>query len=148
MGTGMSSSQDYKGAALAAWIILGLLCFVAMIPAIGLLTWFVAIPILVITFIIGIVVLSKGGTLSGVLILLASLIVVPAFVMIAPVVSTTVFAAFAAESDLVGEMVYEKLESAAEEGEQEDSQENPQGDPELQDVSDQGLEPAGALPAE
>lgn len=144
-------SQNYKGAALAAWIILGLLCAFAMIPAIGLLTWFFAIPILVITFIIGIVVLSKGGTFQGVLILLASLIVVPAFLMVAPIVMTTVFAAFAVESDLIENMVQEKLESEADEGEKEEPQENTQGDLELQNAPDHELESVGAagvLPAE
>jgi hypothetical protein len=58
-----------------------------------------------------------------------------------------VFAAFAVESELVGDMVYEKLEAVTDEAEQEDSQENPQGDPELQDVSDQQPEPAGAAGA-
>lgn len=84
--------QNYKGVALAAWIIIGVTCFIALIPAIGLLTWFIAIPVLLATFVLGIIAITKGGTLQGVLILLVSLIVAPAYLLIAPMASTFIFA--------------------------------------------------------
>ena len=87
-----NSDQNYKGVALAAWIIIGVTCFIALIPAIGLLTWFIAIPVLLATFVLGIIAITKGGTLQGVLILLVSLIVAPAYLLITPMASTFIFA--------------------------------------------------------
>ena len=87
-----NSDQNYKGVALAAWIIIGVTCFIALIPAIGLLTWFIAIPVLLATFVLGIIAITKGGTLQGVLILLVSLIIAPAYLLIAPMASTFIFA--------------------------------------------------------
>lgn len=84
--------QNYKGVALAAWIIIGVTCFIALIPAIGLLTWFIAIPVLLATFVLGIIAITKGGTLQGVFILLVSVIVAPVYLLIAPMASTFIFA--------------------------------------------------------
>ena len=87
-----NSDQNYKGLTRAAWIIIGVICFIALIPAIGLLTWFIALPVLVATFVLGIIAITKGGTLQGVLILLVSLIFAPAYLLVAPMLSTFVFA--------------------------------------------------------
>lgn len=87
-----NSDQNYKGLARAAWIIIGVICLIALIPAIGLLTWFIAFPVLVATFVLGIIAITRGGTLQGVLILLVSLIVAPAYLLVAPMLSTFVFA--------------------------------------------------------
>jgi flagellar basal body-associated protein FliL len=87
-----NSAQNYKGLARAAWIIIGVICLIALIPAVGLLTWFIAFPVLVATFVLGIIAITRGGTLQGVLILLVSLIVAPAYLLVAPMLSTFVFA--------------------------------------------------------
>lgn len=87
-----NSDQNYKGLARAAWIIIGVICLIALIPAVGLLTWFIAFPVLVAIFVLGIIAITRGGTLQGVLILLVSLIVAPAYLLIAPMLSTFVFA--------------------------------------------------------
>lgn len=87
-----NSDQNYKGLTRAAWIIIGVICLIALIPAVGLLTWFIAIPVLVATFVLGIIAITKGGTLQGVLILLVSLVVAPVYLLIAPMLSTFVFA--------------------------------------------------------
>ena len=87
-----NSDKNYKGLARAAWIIIGVICLIALIPAIGLLTWFIAFPVLVATFVLGIIAITRGGTLQGVLILLVSLIVAPAYLLVAPMLSTFVFA--------------------------------------------------------
>jgi hypothetical protein len=72
---------------LASWALLALCCIASLLPGL-------AGPILLITFVLGIIAISRGGTVQGVLILLASLIVVPVFVFIAPIVTTgAVFAA-------------------------------------------------------
>jgi len=87
-----NTDQNYKGLARAAWIIIGVICLIALIPAVGLLTWFIAFPVLVATFVLGIIAITRGGTLQGVLILLVSLIVAPTYLLIAPMLSTFVFA--------------------------------------------------------
>lgn len=92
-------STDYKGAALTAWIMIGMTCLLALIPGIGFLTWILAVPILLITFILGIVVLSKNGTGQGVSILIVSLIVAPTFVALAPIVTTGVVMVATADID-------------------------------------------------
>lgn len=85
-------SPNYKGVALAAWIMIGVICLIALIPAVGLLTWFIAFPVLVATFVLGIIAITRGGTLQGVLILLVSVIAAPVFLLIAPMASTFIFA--------------------------------------------------------
>jgi GYF domain 2 len=85
---------SHKGVSLASWTLLSLCCIASLIPGLGFGVWLVAAPLLLITFVLGIIAISRGGTLQGVLILLASLIVVPIFVFIAPIVTTgAVFAA-------------------------------------------------------
>ena len=112
-----NSAQNYKGVALAAWIIIGVTCFVALIPAIGLLTWFIAIPVLLATFALGIIAITKGGTLQGVLILLVSLIVAPAYLLIAPMLSTFIYAvAFGHVSENVAEKTERRGEYKTERG--------------------------------
>jgi len=81
--------KDYKGAVIASWVMIILTCLVALIPGVGFLTWVIGAPILLITFILGIIVLSKGGTMQGVVILLMSLIVAPIFLVVAPLVTTS-----------------------------------------------------------
>ena len=85
-------SPNYKGVALAAWIMIVVICLIALIPAVGLLTWFIAFPVLVATFVLGIIAITRGGTLQGVLILLVSVIAAPVFLLIAPMASTFIFA--------------------------------------------------------
>ena len=57
-------------------------------PGLGFGVWLVAAPLLLVTLVLGIIAISRGGTLHGVLILLASLIAVPVFVFVAPIVTT------------------------------------------------------------
>jgi hypothetical protein len=70
---------------LASWALLALCCIASLLPGLGFGVWLVAGPILLITFVLGVIAIS---------LLLASLIVVPVFVFIAPIVTTgAVFAA-------------------------------------------------------
>jgi uncharacterized membrane protein len=91
MKTPNQQKKDYKGAVIGSWVMISLTCLVALIPGVGFLTWFIGVPILLITFILGIIVLSKGGTMQGVVILLMSLIVAPIFLMVAPILTTSLF---------------------------------------------------------
>lgn len=73
---------------LASWIMIGVTCLIALIPGVGFLTWLIAFPVLLVTFILGILTLNKGRTTQGISILLVSLIAAPIFLFIAPIVTT------------------------------------------------------------
>ncbi len=83
-----SHQANPKKLILASWLMIGVTCLVALIPGIGFLTWIIAFPILLITFILGIITLTKGRTTQGVMILLTSLIAAPVFLVIAPIITT------------------------------------------------------------
>lgn len=99
--TTQPNPNNPKGLIIASWLMIGLTCLVSLIPGIGFATWLIAAPVLLVTFILGIIALTKGGTLQGILILLTSLIVAPIFLLIAPIV-TTAGAVAAAESSSSG----------------------------------------------
>jgi len=73
---------------LASWLMIGVTCLVSLIPGVGFLTWIIAFPVLLITFILGILTLTKGRTLQGISILLVSLIAAPIFLVVAPILTT------------------------------------------------------------
>lgn len=66
--------NNHKGAARAAWICLAIGLVASLIPVLG---WFVMGPMILVSLILGIVVLVKGGTGHGIAILLCALIVLP-----------------------------------------------------------------------
>jgi hypothetical protein len=86
---------------LASWLMIGVTCLVALIPGIGFLTWIIAFPVLLVTFILGILTLTRGRTMQGVMILLTSLIAAPVFLVVAPII-TTVGAVAASDSGSYG----------------------------------------------
>jgi hypothetical protein len=92
-----SPQSDPKKLILASWLMIGVTCLISLIPGVGFLTWVVAAPILLVTFIMGIITLNKGKTLQGVSILLVSLVAAPLFLVVAPII-TTVGAVAAADS--------------------------------------------------
>ncbi|MFA7345901.1 MAG: DUF1318 domain-containing protein [Terrimicrobiaceae bacterium] len=73
---------------IASWVMIGLVCLLALVPFLGFGSWLIASPVLFITLVMGIIVLARGETLPGLGILLVSLIVAPAFVLVAPFVSS------------------------------------------------------------
>lgn len=98
-GGQMTADKTYpKGLVLAGWLMIGVTCLVSLIPGIGFLTWLIAGPILLVTFVLGVVALSKGATTQGILILLASVIGAPVFLVVAPIVTTALAVGGAAAS--------------------------------------------------
>ena len=79
---------SHKGVSLTGWTLLSLCCIASLIPGLGFGVWLIVAPVLIVTFVLGIISISRGGTLQGVLILLATLIVVPVFVFVAPILTT------------------------------------------------------------
>jgi hypothetical protein len=60
-----------------------------MIPGVGFIAWLIGAPVLLVSLICGIVAISKGASLQGVLILLFTLIIAPIIMFVAPIITTT-----------------------------------------------------------
>ena len=82
------SDQQNGSLIVTSWILIALVCLLAVVPVFGFTSWLIASPILFITLVMGIIVLSRGGTIPGLMILLVSLIVAPVFIFMAPFVSS------------------------------------------------------------
>ena len=67
----------YKTLSLVSWVLLGLTFFISFIPFLGCGSWILAWPVAVAAIIMGIIVLTRGGTLQGILIILAGVLIVP-----------------------------------------------------------------------
>jgi hypothetical protein len=89
------ASSSYKGLALASWILLGGTALVSLVPFLGFGAWVIAAPVFIATFVLGILILTRGGTLQGVLVLISTIIVVPIFIAIAPILSSALVGAAA-----------------------------------------------------
>ena len=50
---------------VTSYVLIILTCLFSLIPAIGFITWVHGIPILLITFILGIIAITKGSPLNG-----------------------------------------------------------------------------------
>jgi hypothetical protein len=67
----------YKTLSLVSWILLGVTFFISFIPFLGCGTWILAWPVAVAAIIMGIIILTRGGTGQGILIILAGVLIVP-----------------------------------------------------------------------
>jgi cytoskeletal protein RodZ len=85
--------KSYKGMAITSWILIFLTCLIAVVPVIGFGTWLAALVVVPLTLIFAIVILTRGGKAQGILLILASVIFMPAFLLIAPFVSTILLGA-------------------------------------------------------
>ena len=70
-------SGGYKTLSLVSWILLGVTFFISFIPFLGCGTWILAWPVAVAAIIMGIIILTRGGTGQGILIILAGVLIVP-----------------------------------------------------------------------
>jgi hypothetical protein len=67
----------YKTLSLVSWVLLGLTFFISFIPFLGCGSWILAWPVAVAAIIMGIIILTRGGTLQGIFIILAGVLIVP-----------------------------------------------------------------------
>lgn len=81
-------SRGPRSVVIASWVLILLVCLLSLIPVLGFGAWLIAGPVLFVTLILGIVAIARGGTVQGVLILLMSLTVAPAFIALAPFIGT------------------------------------------------------------
>ena len=82
-----SAPRSYKGMVLTSWILLGLTFVISLIPVLGCGSWFLVWPVALATLIMATVILSRGGKTQGVLLLIASILIVP-LALVAPIVTT------------------------------------------------------------
>jgi len=73
---------------LISYTLILILCVFALFPVYGLFAWLVAIPILLLTFVLGIVAIAKDRIVNGIFIILLSVIGAPIFILIASILST------------------------------------------------------------
>lgn len=83
-----SAPQDWHGLAKASWILIAVACLISIIPVLGFASWLIAGPIFIATFVMAIMILSRGGTFQGLLLLGVSMFAAPAFVICAPFISS------------------------------------------------------------
>ena len=70
----LAQLTNYKGVAKAGWICLAIGFVFAFIPVVG---WFVVGPMMLVGIILGIVVMTRGGTGLGISLILSALLVLP-----------------------------------------------------------------------
>lgn len=87
------AAKAYKGMAIASWVLICLTCLLALLPVIGFATWVIALVVVPLTLVFAIVILARGGKAQGIILILASVIFMPCFLLIAPVISTVVLGA-------------------------------------------------------
>lgn len=83
----------YKNLVLISWVLLGVTALLAVIPLVGCLTWVMFIPVFITTVVLGVLTMQRGGTTEGILILIASVVVLPIFTLVAPILTTALLGA-------------------------------------------------------
>ena len=69
--------SNYKNLAVVSWVLLGITFIVSIIPFIGCGAWFLVWPVAVAAIIMGIIILVRGGTGQGIMVILAAVLIVP-----------------------------------------------------------------------
>jgi hypothetical protein len=101
--------------AVTSWIILGLTALLSLIPVLGFGAWLLALIVVPIAFILSIVILTRGGKTQGILIMVTSLVVLPAFIFIASLSSTLILGAAVSEREKTQEkQIMENLRALSE----------------------------------
>jgi len=72
---------------MVSWILLGITLVVSFVPIVGCGSWILVWPVAITAIILGIIVMTRGRTGQGILIILAAIILVP-IALIAPVITT------------------------------------------------------------
>ena len=92
-------APGYKNLVLISWALLIGTALLSVIPILGCLSWVMFIPVFLTTVILAFVILSRGGTRDGVMILIASIVVLPIFTLFAPILTTALFGAVTGTAD-------------------------------------------------
>jgi hypothetical protein len=107
--------QSYKGMAVASWILLGLTALLSIVPVLGFAAWFLAFIVIPVAFVLAIIILTRGGKTQGILILIASVVVLPVFILVASLASTLILGATVSEREKKQEkLILENLRALSE----------------------------------
>lgn len=93
-------ASSYRTLAVVSWILLGVTLVISVIPFVGCGSWIIVWPVAVAAIIMGIIVLTRGGTVMGALIILGAILIVPLSFL-------GQFASLALVSQLSGDRKYE-----------------------------------------
>jgi GYF domain 2 len=107
--------QSYKAIAITSWILLGFTALLSIVPVLGFAAWILAFIVIPVVFILAIVILTRGGKTQGILILIASVVVLPVFILVASVTSTVILSATVTEREKTQEkLIVENLRTLSE----------------------------------
>jgi len=81
-------NKPYRMHARVAWILMAIVAALAFVPVLGFASWFVAVPMLLISFIMIILVFTKGGVAHGLALLVCQIIVMPLVLIFGPFISS------------------------------------------------------------
>ncbi|MEP6635873.1 MAG: hypothetical protein ABJB97_04045 [Acidobacteriota bacterium] len=87
------SPRSYKGLAITGWILIVGTCLLSLVPTIGFATWIIAFVVIPPVLVFGIIVLTRGGTAQGIIVIICAVVLTPTFLVLAPVVTTLAFGA-------------------------------------------------------
>ena len=105
--------RSYKGLSITSWLLLAATVVISVIPVVGFGSWILVWPVAIATIIMGIMVITRGGTVQGIMILIASVLLIPA-VLLVPVVTTAGLGAYARAGELKKEkQIAENLDALA-----------------------------------
>lgn len=85
--TAAAAPQSYQGMVVTSWILLGVTFVISLVPILGCGSWFLVWPVALATLIMGIVVLNRGGKTPGILLIFASVLIIP-LALVAPIITT------------------------------------------------------------
>lgn len=85
------SAKKYKGMAITSWILMIITCVIAIVPFIGFASWVIAFVVIPLVIIFAIVILTRGGTAHGIILLIAAIALMPCWLFLAPILSTAVW---------------------------------------------------------
>ena len=80
--------RPYRVQARVAWILMAVVAVIALIPILGFASWFIAAPMMLVSFIMTVIVFSKGGVGHGLALLGCQLVVMPLVVILGPFISS------------------------------------------------------------
>lgn len=108
--------REIRSPIIASWVLMIATCILAVIPFLGFSAWIIGAVTVPIVMVLAIVAIAKGGTWSGIFVLLMAMIVVPVVIGFGPIISTLITAAILDEkSGEKVEMIEETADAAAEE---------------------------------
>lgn len=70
------------------WCLVGGGCLFAMIPFLGILSWFIFFPLEITGFILAVISIAKGRIAGGICLLLFSILVLPITMIVTPIISS------------------------------------------------------------